>query len=568
MSFQVSFGFVYMANFPISHGVLCVLIPTRKRNHETSQRAFDPMCCCNWFSYLNATRNMCVSLASRVRVATNPLGPLFSYCVVKPWCTLTAWCDVCQNKLTATRTGWPVSEEQHNVEGDTLKEVSPALKHSISGHNDRLGFVRCGRSSMNLQNPVISLRFSFPSCLFMLFMLFVVFNECNFPPHPIWIVMCHNFSKIPRRFANNLLLLVWQFTGFTTMFSFMKKDKAEKRDKKERKETKKPQSKDVLASGAVYGAAAAPSSANEKLTADELLRLDEVRRSLKIRTRRKEKEKLPSGITADYTAHLGLNLEGLSGNATAAWPDPGPQLHSPISDGSTSEASLSSLTLKPETASPPVPPFPPIPPARGILKGKSSYGLESPPILELDDDNKLVENTLKNELIIYEKPPAVLGSKKVGPPTLPKPYSSICSQPANGASQREEMEEKFTYSSPRPLAPLDAFTAAAIAARAGLVPSEHKPLPPSVSVATAVGSTSPNSKPVLWREPPGEGCGWLDHIKTHKSLHRSSLALPPLVEPALPEPRDLTLQRKETGDFGFSLRRSVVVERSPNDPSR
>lgn len=46
------------------------------------------------------------------------------------------------------------------------------------------------------------------------------------------------------------------------MFSFMKKDKAEKRDKKERKETKKPQSKDVLASGAVYGAAAAPSSAN------------------------------------------------------------------------------------------------------------------------------------------------------------------------------------------------------------------------------------------------------------------------------------------------------------------
>ncbi len=348
------------------------------------------------------------------------------------------------------------------------------------------------------------------------------------------------------------------------MFSFMKKDKADK-SKKERKETKKPQSKDALASGAVYGAAAVSSSGNEKLTADELLRLDEVRRSLKIRTRRKEKEKLPSGITADYTAHLGLNLEGLSGSASAAWPDPGPQLHSPISDGSTSEASLSSLTLKQETVAAP----PPVPPARGILKGKSSYGLESPPILELDDDNKLVENTLKNELIIYEKPPAVLGTKKVGPPSLPKPYSAICSQPANGASQREEMEEKFTYSSPRPLAPLDAATAAAIAAAAGLVPAERRPLPPSVTITTAAGSTSPISpKPILWREPPGEGCGWLDHIKVHKSLHRSSLALPALVEPALPEPRDLTLQRKETGDFGFSLRRSVVVERSPNDPSR
>lgn len=329
------------------------------------------------------------------------------------------------------------------------------------------------------------------------------------------------------------------------MFSFMKKDKADKREKKERKETKKPQPKDVPASVAVFGASAAPSVA-EKLTADELLRLDEVRRSLKIRTRRKEKEKLPSGITADYTAHLGLNLEGLTGSASA-WPEPG-QLHSPISDGSTSEASLSSLTLKQETVA-----AQPVPPARGILKGKSSYGLESPPIMELDDHNKLVENTLKNELIIYEKPPAVLGTKKVGPPTLPKPFA----HQANGASQREE--EEFTYSSPRPLAPLDAATAAAIAAAAGLVPAELK-VPPSVA--------APLPPVSIWTEPPGEGCGWLDRIKTHKSLSRSSLLLPSLVEPALPEPRDLTLQRKETGDFGFSLRRSVVVERSPNDPSR
>ncbi|KAI9561532.1 hypothetical protein GHT06_012491 [Daphnia sinensis] len=385
------------------------------------------------------------------------------------------------------------------------------------------------------------------------------------------------------------------------MFSFMKKDKADKRDKKERKETKKPQTKDAVfqasgsgSGGILYGASAASASSsasgNDKLTADELLRLDEVRRSLKIRTRRKEKEKLPSGITADYTAHLGLHLVdgGLSSTNAPAWPE----LHSPISDGgsctSDGTPSLNSLTsstvttstmmMKQETFSVTTPM--PVPPARGILKGKSSYGLESPPLLELDDDNKLVENTLKNELIIYEKPPAVLGTKKaLGPaahsalpPPLPKSQPPL---PANGAFQRAKAdarvqeEDTFTYSCPRPqVAPLDAATAAAIAAAAGLVPAE------SSRPSGALSATAKSSAKLLWSEPPGEGSGWLDRIKTHKSLHSSSsslpssLPLPALFEPALPEPRDLTLQRKETGDFGFSLRRSVVVERSPNDPSR
>lgn len=350
------------------------------------------------------------------------------------------------------------------------------------------------------------------------------------------------------------------------MFSFMKKDKTEKRDKKERKDPKKlqPLKDGSLAAGAAYGASgAALPPPNDKLTADELLRLDEVRRSLKIRTRRKEKEKLPSGITADYTAHLGLNLEALS--SAPVWPDQaGAPLHSPLSDGSTSEASLSSLTtMKHETltaaTTAAAAAHQPVPPARGILKGKSSYGLESsPPILELDDDNKLVENTLKNELIIYEKPPAVLGgTKNVHPPAgaisaqMASPFNRWQFPPANGASQRQE--EEFTYSTPRPIGELDDATAAAIAAVVGLVPTRT---PPSIP--------APAPPVSLWLEPPGEGSGWLDKMK----LFPKSLPLPALVEPALPEPRDLTLQRKEAGDFGFSLRRSVVVEKSPNDPSR
>lgn len=85
------------------------------------------------------------------------------------------------------------------------------------------------------------------------------------------------------------------------MFNFMKKGpagplereekekrKKEKREQKERKDKKRDRS---------------------SMTAEELLRLDEVRRSLKLRGRRKEKEKLPSGITADYSASFFGDLE-------------------------------------------------------------------------------------------------------------------------------------------------------------------------------------------------------------------------------------------------------------------
>lgn len=200
----------------------------------------------------------------------------------------------------------------------------------------------------------------------------------------------------------------------TEMFSFMKKDKTEKRDKKERKDGKKSLTKDPAGvaggTGAAVGglshshsgaglasaAAAGPASASpfNKLTADELLRLDEVRRSLKIRTRRKEKEKLPSGITADYTANfnLGAGVGGGAGGADADADDGADQLNSssPMS-GSNSETSLNSLsrdlsqvshatmTSLPvassvsstsASASVSVPTL--APPSRGILKGKPS----------------------------------------------------------------------------------------------------------------------------------------------------------------------------------------------------
>lgn len=84
------------------------------------------------------------------------------------------------------------------------------------------------------------------------------------------------------------------------MFNFMKKGAVvcEDRDEKERKKQEKKMRKDnrsVAATG--------------HMSTEELLKLDEVRKSLRIRNRRKVKERLPSGITADYSASFFAHLD-------------------------------------------------------------------------------------------------------------------------------------------------------------------------------------------------------------------------------------------------------------------
>ncbi|XP_074528789.1 unconventional myosin-XVIIIa-like [Halichoeres trimaculatus] len=44
----------------------------------------------------------------------------------------------------------------------------------------------------------------------------------------------------------------------------------------------------------------------------------------------------------------------------------------------------------------------------------------------------------------------------------------------------------------------------------------------------------------------------------------ADLQLPALVAPPVPDPRELQLQRRNTGDFGFSLRRTTMLERKPD----
>ncbi len=49
-----------------------------------------------------------------------------------------------------------------------------------------------------------------------------------------------------------------------------------------------------------------------------------------------------------------------------------------------------------------------------------------------------------------------------------------------------------------------------------------------------------------------------------KTFPGTDLQLPVLVAPPIPDPRELELQRRNTGDFGFSLRRTTMLDRQPD----
>lgn len=104
-----------------------------------------------------------------------------------------------------------------------------------------------------------------------------------------------------------------------------------------------------------------------------------MRRSLKIRGRRKEKEKLPSGITADYSASFFAQLDrdvldeaGSQHHHASFNSSVHHQIRTPegLTQSDSSEASLTSLTNSGGGGGGKnLPPLPPKPPKRGILKG-------------------------------------------------------------------------------------------------------------------------------------------------------------------------------------------------------
>ncbi|KAM9331737.1 unconventional myosin-XVIIIa-like [Pholidichthys leucotaenia] len=53
-------------------------------------------------------------------------------------------------------------------------------------------------------------------------------------------------------------------------------------------------------------------------------------------------------------------------------------------------------------------------------------------------------------------------------------------------------------------------------------------------------------------------------VMVEKTFPGIDLQLPVLIAPTLPHPRELELQRRSTGDFGFSLRRTTMLDRQPD----
>lgn len=297
-----------------------------------------------------------------------------------------------------------------------------------------------------------------------------------------------------------------------------------------------------------------------------------MRRSLKIRSRRKEKEKLPSGITADYSANFFAELDrsmdsnsetkshggpgglgGLSGSGGvnssgggSAW------LKDAHSDTGSSEASLNSLTnysnlpRSSSAGSKMLPPLPPRPPKRGILKGPrlsiTSTGS--------NDENLLLRNTLQNEVIAYQNIPL---STSTG--LLPESDST------DFVSLHESLLSERTYANSATIA---------LSPHAAHAMKQSK----SYSIESLTDSTTNSSfmTPQFSMSPVGEGQGFYSKFSINygstDNFEHYFLPLPDITPITLPEPRVLTIQR-QTGsrnDFGFSLRRAMVTDRNSPAP--
>ncbi|XP_070161232.1 unconventional myosin-XVIIIa isoform X1 [Polyergus mexicanus] len=356
------------------------------------------------------------------------------------------------------------------------------------------------------------------------------------------------------------------------MFNFMKKT-AEKDDKEKRKREKKER-KDVKKRD------------RSSMSAEELLRLDEVRRSLKIPGRRKEKEKLPSGITADYSAsffaHLDRDLLDATQNADSG---PGSTISAGTSSWSSvrtpdglmqsdsSEASLTSLTTTTTTSSTTMshagsknlPPLPPKPPKRGILKGPR-LSINSGVVSVLSEENALpngtetgyqeasnllVRNTLQNEVIAYQNVPthfnSVLNKDEAcsEEETVCQTTWRVASTPQQTVQQQQQQQHHQ------------------IDAKLLQVVTSASPSADSLTDTT----NSSFATPPFSLSPVGESQGfsrWRSSVSFEEQ--GIELQLPELVPLELPEPRELTIQRQPPprNDFGFSLRRAVIVERAAN----
>uniref|UniRef100_A0A182NZN9 Myosin motor domain-containing protein n=1 Tax=Anopheles epiroticus TaxID=199890 RepID=A0A182NZN9_9DIPT len=296
-------------------------------------------------------------------------------------------------------------------------------------------------------------------------------------------------------------------------------------DKDRRKKEKKLRKEGKQLLLGVGGGSSTTGGHSSSMSAEELLRLDEVRRSLKIRGRRKEKEKLPSGITADYSASFFAQLdvdhreldrgteEVVAVANTTTYIDRNGEMVERVSFSSTTttlqptspsyggEGTYGSQPHTPGGAKTNLPPIPPRPPKRGILKGSRS---------------------------------------------------SLTGTGTGGMAG-----ELVSVSSPSSAAMLQLL-------------ASPSPSADSLTDTTTTTTNSSFATPPFSLSPVGESQGYEGRIgRVHPFDERMTangsvtLSLPPIHLQALPAPRELVIQRQKgpRNDFGFSLRKAFVLDR-------
>ncbi|XP_017847172.1 unconventional myosin-XVIIIa isoform X2 [Drosophila busckii] len=351
------------------------------------------------------------------------------------------------------------------------------------------------------------------------------------------------------------------------MFNFMKKSAGD--EEKERRKREKKLRKEAKSAG-VTGS----------MSTDELHRLEEVRRSLKIRGRRKEKEKLPSGITADYSADFFAALNA-DANATNGNGNSGPEqdrgseeivasVMTHIESRSSTNGSSVGYSLNYGEVTHSLlagglknrflPPVPPKPPKRGILKGSrsnmtnvheeftgsvatASAGAGGTPEM-------LMRNTMQNEQMFGGGGGGSVGSNSSQHGTSFTSVESLRSDGDNAPHQRAmTLPANARYGAPQ--TPTQASHL-------------HVLTSPSPSADSLTDTTNSSfATPPFSLSPVGESQG-IDRWARVHAFEDVQLPLPPVQLVQLPPPRQLVIRRQKAPrqDFGFSLRKAICLDRT------
>ncbi|XP_075052944.1 unconventional myosin-XVIIIa isoform X2 [Mixophyes fleayi] len=96
-------------------------------------------------------------------------------------------------------------------------------------------------------------------------------------------------------------------------------------------------------------------------------------------------------------------------------------------------------------------------------------------------------------------------------------------------------------------------------------PSEHSAAPsPQVEIRAFETQLDKHSVPSVQVIPPSNSQSIVKIPEVVGKTFPADLRLPSVLPPQAPVPRELELQRRNTGDFGFSLRRTTMLDRAPD----